>query len=372
MTQTERTQTERTQTESRPDSAPATIDMDSWVCPMPLRDSPAIVMGHGGGGAMSAELIEHLFLPAFGTAAEAGMGDSAIVSVAGVRLAFSTDSFVVKPMFFPGGSIGDLAVNGTVNDLAMAGATPLVLSTAFILEEGTALSEIGKVAEALGAAARTAGIKLVTGDTKVVDSGNGDGVFINTAGIGVIADGVDIRPERATVDDVVIVSGDIGVHGVAVMSCREGLEFGTAVESDCAALHGLVAAMLSTGADLHVLRDPTRGGVAASLNEIAGSASVGISLVERDLPIPQTVRDACGLLGLDPLYVANEGKLLAIVAPENADKVLAAMQQHELGAGARIIGTCVRAHPGMVVAKTTLGGTRVVDLPIGEQLPRIC
>jgi len=371
-TQTERTQTERTQTESRADSAPATIDMDSWVCPMPLRDSPAIVMGHGGGGAMSAELIEHLFLPAFGSAAEAGMGDSAIVSVAGVRLAFSTDSFVVKPMFFPGGSIGDLAVNGTVNDLAMAGATPLVLSTAFILEEGTALSEIGKVAEALGAAARTAGIKLVTGDTKVVDSGNGDGVFINTAGIGVIADGVDIRPERATVDDVVIVSGDIGVHGVAVMSCREGLEFGTAVESDCAALHGLVAAMLATGADLHVLRDPTRGGVAASLNEIAGSASVGISLVERDLPIPQTVRDACGLLGLDPLYVANEGKLLAIVAPEDADKVLAAMQQHELGAGARVIGTCVREHPGMVVAKTALGGTRVVDLPIGEQLPRIC
>jgi len=350
----------------------ATIDMDSWVCPAPLRDSPVIVMGHGGGGAMSAELIEHLFLPAFGSAAEAGMGDSAIVSVAGVRLAFSTDSFVVKPMFFPGGSIGDLAVNGTVNDLAMAGATPLVLSTAFILEEGTALAEIGKVAEALGAAARTAGVKLVTGDTKVVDSGNGDGVFINTAGIGVIAEGVDIRPERATVDDVVIVSGDIGVHGVAVMSCREGLEFGTAVESDCAALNGLVAAMLATGADLHVLRDPTRGGVAASLNEIAGSASVGISLVERDLPIPQTVRDACGLLGLDPLYVANEGKLLAVVAPEDAEQVLAAMQQHELGAGARVIGRCVREHPGMVVAQTALGGTRVVDLPIGEQLPRIC
>lgn len=351
---------------------PAVIDMDSWVCPAPLRDSPAIVMGHGGGGAMSAELIEHLFLPAFGSAADAGMGDSAVVEVAGARLAFSTDSFVVKPMFFPGGSIGDLAVNGTVNDLAMAGAVPMVLSTAFILEEGTPLTEIGKVAEAVGAAARTAGVKLVTGDTKVVDSGSGDGVFINTAGIGVIPEGVDIRPERATPGDVVIVSGDIGVHGIAVMSCREGLEFGTTIASDCAALHGLVAAILATGADVHVLRDPTRGGVAASLNEIARSADVGVTLVERDLPIPQTVRDACGLLGLDPLYVANEGKLLAIVSAADAEAVLAAMQEHELGRDARVIGTCGTEHPGMLVAKTALGGTRVVALPIGEQLPRIC
>jgi hydrogenase expression/formation protein HypE len=350
----------------------APIDLDSWVCPAPLRDSPVIVMGHGGGGAMSGELIEHLFLPAFGTAADACMGDSAVVTVGATRLAFSTDSFVVKPLFFPGGSIGDLAVNGTVNDLAMVGATPLVLSTAFILEEGTALSELGRVAEALGAAARAAGVSLVTGDTKVVDSGSGDGVFINTAGIGVIADGIDIRPERARPGDVVIVSGAIGVHGVAVLSCREGLEFGTAISSDCAPLHGLVAAMLATGADLHVLRDPTRGGVAASLNEIARSAAVGISIVERDLPIPQSVRDACGLLGLDPLYVANEGKLLAIVAPRDAEKVLAAMQAHPLGREARVIGTCVDEHPGMLVARTALGGTRVVDLPIGEQLPRIC
>ena len=355
-----------------PGPAPAAIDMDSWVCPAPLRDSPAIVMGHGGGGAMSAELIEHLFLPAFGSAAQAEMGDSAVVEVGGARLAFSTDSFVVKPMFFPGGSIGDLAVNGTVNDLAMAGAVPMVLSTAFILEEGTALSEIGKIAEAVGAAARTAGVKLVTGDTKVVDSGSGDGVYINTAGIGFIPDGVDIRPERAEPGDLVIVSGDIGVHGIAVMSCREGLEFGTTIASDCAALHGLVAAMLATGADLHVLRDPTRGGVAASLNEIAKSAKVGVTLVERDLPIPQTVRDACGLLGLDPLYVANEGKLLAIVSPEDAEQVLAAMRQHELGREARVIGACGTEHPGMLVTRTTLGGTRVVDLPIGEQLPRIC
>jgi hydrogenase expression/formation protein HypE len=289
-----------------------------------------------------------------------------------VRLAFSTDSFVVKPMFFPGGSIGDLAVNGTVNDLAMVGATPLVLSTAFILEEGTALSDLGRVAEALGAAARSAGVKLVTGDTKVVDSGSGDGVYVNTAGIGVVPDGIDIRPERAQPGDVVIVSGEIGVHGIAVLSCREGLEFGTTIVSDCAALLGLVAAMLATGIDLHVLRDPTRGGVAASLNEIARSAKVGISIVERDLPIPPSVRDACGLLGLDPLYVANEGKLLAVVAAQDAPAVLAALRGHPLGREARIIGTCTDEHPGMLVAQTALGGTRVVDLPIGEQLPRIC
>jgi len=228
------------------------------------------------------------------------------------------------------------------------------------------------VAEAIGAAARRAGVKLVTGDTKVVDSGSGDGVFVNTSGIGLLEPGVDIRPERASVGDVVIVSGDIGVHGVAVMSCREGLEFGTTVRSDSAPLHGLVSTMLATGVDVHALRDPTRGGVAASLNEIAKAAKVGFALVERDLPIPQTVKDACGLLGLDPLYVANEGKLLAIVPADDADRVLEAMRAHEYGREARVIGNCVDEHPGMVVAKTGLGGTRVVDLPIGEQLPRIC
>jgi hydrogenase expression/formation protein HypE len=275
-------------------------------------------------------------------------------------------------MFFPGGSIGDLAVNGTVNDLAMVGAQPLVMSTAFIIAEGTELAELGRVAEAIGAAARRAGVRLVTGDTKVVDSGSGDGVFVNTAGIGIIEPGLDISPERAAVGDVVIVSGEIGVHGVAVMSCREGLEFGTTVRSDSAPLHGLVAEMVASGADIHCLRDPTRGGVAASLNEIAKASKVGFSLVERDLPIPQTVRDACGLLGLDPLYVANEGKLVAVVAAGDAEPLLAAMRAHEYGRDARVIGTCVEGHPGMVVAKTGLGGTRVVDLPIGEQLPRIC
>ncbi|PSR70143.1 hydrogenase expression/formation protein HypE [Nocardia sp. MDA0666] len=351
---------------------PPVFDAESWVCPLPLRDSPTIVMAHGGGGAMSGELIEHLFLPAFGAAADAALGDAAVVEVGGTRLAFSTDSFVVKPLVFPGGTIGELAVNGTVNDLAMAGAQPLALSTAFILEEGTDLAEIARVAEAMGEAAGTAGVKLVTGDTKVVDAGHGDGIFVNTAGIGLVPAGVDIRPERARPGDVVLVSGDIGVHGVAVMSCREGLEFGTTVRSDTAALNGLVAALLATGADVHTLRDPTRGGVAATLNEIAKAANTGVRLDERALPIPDAVRDACGLLGLDPLYVANEGKAIAFVAAEDADRALEAMRAHPLGARACAIGVCVDEHPGMVVARTALGGTRVVDLPAGEQLPRIC
>jgi hydrogenase expression/formation protein HypE len=329
-------------------------------------------MGHGGGGAMSAELIEHLFLPAFGPAADAAMGDAAVVDIGDARVAFSTDSFVVKPREFPGGSIGDLAVNGTVNDLAMAGAMPLVLSTAFILEEGTALDELARVAHAVGTAALAAGVKLVTGDTKVVDAGHGDGVYITTTGIGLVDRRCDIRPQRASPGDVVIVSGDIGVHGVAVMSCREGLEFATTVASDTAPLHGLVAAMIETGADIHALRDPTRGGVAATLNEIARAAGVGIALDERTLPIPPAVRDACGLLGLDPLYVANEGKLVAFVPAADAEAVLAAMRGHPQAARAAVIGRCVPDHPGMVVARTALGGTRVVDMPIGEQLPRIC
>ncbi|MGY4103057.1 hydrogenase expression/formation protein HypE [Nocardia sp. R16R-3T] len=348
------------------------LDIDGWVCPMPLRDAPNIVMGHGGGGAMSGELIEHLFLPAFGAAADTELGDSAVLALGDVRLAFSTDSFVVKPLVFPGGSIGDLAVNGTVNDLAMSGARPVALSTAFILEEGTALSEIARIAEALGTAALAAGVRLVTGDTKVVDAGHGDGIFINTAGIGLVPQGVDIRPQRARPGDIVLVSGEIGLHGIAVLSCREGLEFGTTLCSDTAPLHGLVAAMLATGADVHVLRDPTRGGMAASLNEIARAASIGVELDERAIPVPVGVRDACGLLGLDPLYVANEGKLVAFVAPEDADRVLDAMHAHPLGARAAIVGHCIAEHPGMVVARTALGGTRVVDLPAGEQLPRIC
>ncbi len=348
------------------------LDFEGWVCPLPLRDTPTIVMGHGGGGAMSGELIEQLFLPAFASAANAELGDSAVLPRPAGRLAFSTDSYVVKPMFFPGGCIGDLAINGTINDLAMSGATPLYLSTAFILAEGTALTDIGRIATAMGKAAESAGVRLVTGDTKVVDSGSGDGVFINTAGIGVVPEGVEIGPGRARFGDVVLVSGDLGVHGIAVMSVRTGMEFGSTIESDSSALHTLVADLLATGIDVRVLRDPTRGGVSATLNEIAKASGVGIEIVERDLPIPAEVKDACGLLGLDPLQVANEGKLVAIVPAEHADAALEALRRHPLGTGAQRIGVCVADHPRMVVARTGLGGTRVVDLPIGEQLPRIC
>ncbi|MEU6172558.1 hydrogenase expression/formation protein HypE [Streptantibioticus parmotrematis] len=352
--------------------APAAPDFSGWTCPAPLRDHPRIVMGHGGGGQLSAELVQHVFAPAFGGEVLADLADSAAVTLGGARLAFSTDSFVVRPLFFPGGSIGDLAVNGTVNDLAMSGAAAAFLSCAFILEEGVELSCVARVAEALGAAARTAGVQIATGDTKVVESGHGDGVYINTAGIGLIPDGVDIRPQRARPGDVVIVSGDIGVHGVAVMSVREGLEFGVRIESDCAALGGLVATMLAVTPDVHVLRDPTRGGLAAALGEIAAAAGVGVAITERAVPVPDEVANACAVLGLDPMYVANEGKLVAFVPPEHADAVLDAMRAHPLGTRAAVIGECVAEHPGMVVARTGLGGTRVVDLPLGEQLPRIC
>ncbi|MER5843869.1 hydrogenase expression/formation protein HypE [Streptomyces prasinus] len=344
----------------------------SWTCPAPVRDRPRVVMGHGGGGAMSAELIEQVVLPGLGGPVRAALTDSAVVELGGARIAFSTDSFVVRPLFFPGGSIGDLAVNGTVNDLAMSGARAAFLSCGLILEEGVELDTVSRVAEALGAAARAAGVRVVTGDTKVVESGHGDGVYINTSGIGLIPAGVDLRPERVTPGDVVVVSGAIGVHGVAIMSERENLRFETGIESDCAALGGLVDAMLSVTPDLHVLRDPTRGGLAASLNEIAAASGCGVVVRERSVPVPQPVAGACAMLGLDPMYVANEGKLVAFVPREHADAVLAAMRAHPLGREAAVIGEAVTDHPGMVVARTGLGGTRVVDMPVGEQLPRIC
>ncbi|WP_455361443.1 hydrogenase expression/formation protein HypE [Streptomyces sp. SYSU K21746] len=351
---------------------PHVPDLAAWTCPAPLRDQPRVVMGHGGGGALSAELVQHIFAPAFGGEVLSQLGDSATVTLGGARLAFSTDSFVVRPLFFPGGSIGDLAVNGTVNDLAMSGARAAYLSCGFILEEGVEVSVVARVAEALGAAARAAGVEVATGDTKVVEAGHGDGVFINTAGIGLVPAGVDLRPQRVVPGDVVIVSGAIGVHGIAIMSVREGLEFGVEIESDCAALGGLVDGMLAVTPDLHVLRDPTRGGLAAALNEIAAASGTGVVIQERSVPVPEPVANACAILGLDPMYVANEGKLIAFVPREHADAVLDAMRAHPLGRDAAVIGEAVAAHPGMVVARTGLGGTRVVDLPIGELLPRIC
>jgi hydrogenase expression/formation protein HypE len=348
------------------------LNITGWSCPLPLRNHPNIILGHGGGGKLSAELVQHLFLPAFHNEVLERLGDAAVLDLGGGRLAFSTDSFVVQPLFFPGGNIGDLAVNGTVNDLAMSGAQPLFLSAGFILEEGMALDQLGVIVQTMAAAARRAGVQLVTGDTKVVDRGHGDGVYINTSGIGLLPDGVTIAPHRAAPGDVVIVSGEIGLHGIAVMSVRAGLTFETVVESDCAPLNGLVAAMLATTHEIHVLRDPTRGGVASALNEIARSSGVGIVLDERSLPVPPGVHSACELLGLDPLYVANEGKLIAIAPESVADALLDAMRRHPLGANATHIGRVTDQHPGMVVARTGIGGSRVVDMQIGEQLPRIC
>jgi hydrogenase expression/formation protein HypE len=352
------------------------LDLESWSCPLPLRDFPTVVMGHGGGGRLSGELIEHLFLPAF-TRGDSGspladLGDGAVVAAGGARLAISTDTYVVRPRFFPGGCIGDLAVNGTVNDVAMCGAVPLFLTAAFILEEGVPLDEVGRIAEAMGEAARIAGVQIVTGDTKVVDSGHGDGVYISTAGVGLVPEGVEVGPSRARPGDAVIVSGPIAQHGIAVMSVREGLEFGSEIRSDTAALNGLVADLLGSGAPVHALRDPTRGGVAATLNEIAAASGVGVVIDESAVPVPDDVRAACGFLGLDPMYVANEGRLVAFVAAEGADAALAVMRAHPRGAGAVRIGTVVEDHPGTVVARTPIGGTRVVDLPLSEQLPRIC
>lgn len=349
------------------------LDVEGWTCPLPLRDRDNVVMGHGGGGRLTAELVEHLFLPAFGAAGPSGPGDSAVLEIAGSRLAFSTDSYVVQPLLFPGGSIGDLAVNGTVNDLAMSGAVPLYLSCGFILEEGLSLRVLQQVAADMGAAALAAGVQLVTGDTKVVDTGHGDGLFVNTAGIGLVPAGVRIGPAQVRVGDAVLVSGPIGLHGIAIMSVRDGLEFGTVVQSDTAALGALVAAMLAAvpGA-VHALRDPTRGGVAASLNELAVEAGVGVELVERAIPVPPAVAAGCSLLGLDPLYVANEGRLVALVDPAAVDQLLEVMQARPEGQGACRIGTVMAAHPGVLVVRTGIGGTRIVDLPLGEQLPRIC
>ncbi|HQV28362.1 MAG TPA: hydrogenase expression/formation protein HypE [Thermoflexales bacterium] len=349
------------------------MEFNNWSCPLPLRDYPNIVMGHGGGGKLSAELVEHLFVPAFRNPALEDLGDGAVVSVAAGRLAMSTDSYVVRPLFFPGGCIGDLAVNGTVNDLAMCGATPLYLTAGFILEEGLSMSKLGGVIERMAAAARAAGVQIVTGDTKVVDRGHGDEMFINTSGIGLIPEGVTIGPSRARPGDVVLVSGTIGDHGMAIMSVREGLEFDTVIESDSAPLNGLVQALLAVDpAAVHVLRDPTRGGMASTLNEIARSSRVGISLDERAIPVNPEVQAACDLLGMDPIYVANEGKLVAIVAREQADAMLATMRAHPFGARAAIIGTVNAERPGMLVARTAIGGTRVITMQLGEQLPRIC
>lgn len=342
------------------------------VCPIPITNYNEIVLAHGSGGKLSHQLMEKMVLPQFRNELLEPLHDGAVFSIGGQRIAFSTDSYVVSPIFFPGGDIGKLAVHGTVNDLAMCGARPLYLSVGFILEEGTPMEDFWRVVQSMREAAAAAGVMLVTGDTKVVDRGKADKIFINTSGIGAIPEGINIAPSRAQSDDKIILSGAMAVHGIAIMSRREGLEFESEIASDTAPLNGLVETILAANKDVHVLRDPTRGGITSALTEIAQAAKVGMLLNEDAIPISEEVKGACEILGLDPLYVANEGKLLAITAASEADRVLAAMQSHPLGREAAIIGEVTDDHPGFVMMKTRVGGKRVVDMLSGEQLPRIC
>jgi hydrogenase expression/formation protein HypE len=341
-------------------------------CPLPILDHEQIVLGHGSGGKLTHKLIERLILPAFKNDLLEPLHDGAMFSLDAGKFAFSTDSFVVNPIFFPGGDIGKLAVFGTVNDLAMCGARPLYLSVGLILEEGIKMDEVRRIIQSMRAAADEAGVMLVTGDTKVVDRGKADKVFINTSGIGAVGSGVKIEPGRAEAGDKILINGCIAQHGMAIMSVREGLNFETEITSDCAPLNGLVAGLLKEVPDIHVLRDPTRGGVTSVLNEIAAKARVGIRLEEAAIPIDEAVKGACEILGLDPLHVANEGKVISIVPPEHAEKALNAMRAHPLGRDAAIIGEVIADNPGMVIMRTRVGGTRLVDMLSGEQLPRIC
>ena len=329
-------------------------------------------MTHGSGGRATAQLVEELFVRAFDNPWLRAQNDGARIEMPSGRMVIATDSHVVSPLFFPGGDIGCLAVHGTVNDVAMFGARPLYLAATFVLEEGLALADLRRIVASMAAASRAAGVPVVTGDTKVVEQGKGDGVFITTTGVGVVADGIDIAGDRARPGDVIIVSGSLGDHGVAIMSLRENLTFETTIESDTAALHELVAIMVAAARGIHCLRDPTRGGLATTLNEIARQSGCGMVIRERELPIKDQVKAACEFLGLDPLYVANEGKLIAIVAPHDARSVLCAMQAHPLGSDAAIIGEVVEDPHGFVQMETTFGGRRNVDWLTGEQLPRIC
>ncbi len=354
------------------------IDPLALSCPVPLARYDTVQLAHGGGGRMMRNLIEGFFLPQFAALATSGKTipaphDSAVLDVGGGRrLAFTTDSYVVSPWRFPGGDIGKLAVCGTVNDLAMAGAVPRFLSCGLILEEGLPFEALRQVIASMKQAADEAGVQIVTGDTKVVDRGKGDGIFVNTAGIGVIPPGIDVSPSRVCAGDKVLVSGDLGRHGIAIMSIREGLEFEGAPASDCASLAGLVGELTALGADLHCLRDLTRGGLAAAVIEIAEHARVGIELSEPAVPVLPSVRGACELLGLDPLYVANEGRLVAFVPAAAADRALQIMQQHPAAAQPALIGTVTERHPGSVELRSAFGSGRLLDLLSGEQMPRIC
>lgn len=337
-----------------------------------MMKSDRILLDHGSGGRVSHQLIAELFLPAFDNSALAELDDCARLMVSGTTLAFSTDSYVVDPIFFPGGDIGSLAVHGTVNDLAMQGAKPLYLSVGLILEEGFLIEDLKRIIASMKQAAEEAEVQIVTGDTKVVPSKAADKIFINTSGVGIIPDGVNISGKNSRPGDKIIISGYIGDHGTTILMQRHGLNFDSPLQSDSAPLNHLISDMIAASQQIHSLRDPTRGGLATSLNEIALQSQVGIRLDEAAIPIRDEVRGACELLGLDPLYIANEGKLIAVVSAEEADRVLAVMQKNKCGADARLIGEVTADHPGKVMMQTAIGGTRIVDMLTGEQLPRIC
>jgi len=366
------TNTNATSSHSEPVSSDEPKDLTAFSCPVPLPARERILLGHGSGGKLSADLLQQIFLPALGNPVLDRLEDQAIVSLNGTPLAITTDSFVVKPLIFRGGDIGSLAVHGTVNDLAMGGAEPLWLSAAFILEEGLPLETLKRVVTSMHQAAVNAGVPIITGDTKVVEKGSADGLFINTTGIGRVREGVSLSVSNAQPGDVILVSGFLGDHGIAILAEREGLQFETQVNSDSAPLHALVAHLLNATQEIRCLRDPTRGGLSSTLNEIAASSRVGMELDETAIPVREEVRGACEMLGLDPLYVANEGKLVAIVAPAAAQNALRALQSHPLGKDAAMIGRVTTDHPRMVVLRTPLGTTRIVDMLAGDQLPRIC
>jgi hydrogenase expression/formation protein HypE len=342
------------------------------TCPSPICDHANILLAHGGGGRLMQQLIDRIFLPAFDNPLLAQRHDAAVLPLGEHRLAFTTDSYVVRPLFFPGGDIGTLAVNGTVNDLAMSGARPLWLSAGFIIEEGLPMKTLVRIAASMRQAAKEAGVQLVTGDTKVVDKGKGDGLFINTAGVGVVEHGLSISPMSVRDGDAVLVSGDLGRHGMAIMSVREGLDFETTIESDCAPLGGIVAALLAAGVEVHCLRDLTRGGLASALNEIAQTAGLQIDIADSAIVVRPEVQGACEILGLDPLYVANEGRFVAFVPQKDLDRAVAALRAHPLGREACTIGTVAAGTPGRVTIASRIGARRILDLLSGEQLPRIC
>lgn len=347
-------------------------DPGGFSCPLPILDHDTVQMAHGAGGSLSASLLSKLILPRFSSAELDLLEDQAVLDLPPGRVAFSTDTFVVDPLFFPGGDIGDLAVNGTVNDVAMSGARPIALSVGLVLEEGLPLADLHRVLCSMQEAAARAGVRIVTGDTKVVGKGQGDGIYINTSGIGVVPDGLRLAASSLQPGDRILLSGTLADHGMAVMTVREGLSFRSTVRSDTAPLNGLVRALVDSGVELRALRDPTRGGAATTLNEFAAASGVGIKLVEEAIPVRDDVRGACEILGIDPLYVANEGKLICAVAARDAERALAVMRAHELGAEAAEIGEVTAGHPGLVTLRGGLGVERILDAPVGEQLPRIC